>query len=124
MLKYVLEHLNEVAADSALPPAQPKPKQKKAPQIFIDWPNGKKHKFTVDTFADETDYVYKCTDTMGLYTKYFDSLRTAALWVFKYLDCGALSPKRENDIVRVEKNIERGIRKQQCPYGFRWEVKE
>ena len=124
MLKFILENLDEVPADIDLPPAQPKLGKTLAPEIFRNWPGHKHMKFEVDTLADENTYKYKCTDAMGIYTKYFDSLTTAALWVMKFLGTSGLSPKKPEDIERVKTVIQKAIRKGIKSYGFSWEMKE
>lgn len=96
-----------------------KPNKKKAPDIFVSWPNRPKDRYLADTLADETNYAIKCTSEFGV--KYFDSLDTAALWMMKYFIKG-MSPKKRSDMSSIKSRINNAIvNHRQSYYGLKWE---
>ena len=95
-----------------------KNKLKKAPEKFLSWPNDK---WAADTGADETNW--KVSATVGPYTKYFDSLDTAMMWVIRYLGRG-VSIKNLDHQKAVKERILTGVKAKKQPYGFAWTIKE
>lgn len=88
--------------DNAVLAAMPKtekPLHKKAPDMFLEWPN---NMWDADTKANSSNWQI-CATSNGK-TKYFDSLDTATLWAIKYITRG-YSPKKQNDIEDVSKII-------------------
>lgn len=101
--------------------SEPKPGRKKAPEIFVNWPNKPNDKFLANTLADETNYNIKCES--GDCVKYFDNLDTATLWVIKYLIKGK-SPKKTSDMDNIRHKIKMAIINNRQSYcGFKWEEK-
>lgn len=101
--------------------SEPKPGRKKAPEIFVNWPNKPSEKFLANTLADETNYIIKCASSEG--AKYFDSLDTAALWIIKYLARG-LSPKNIGHINNVKSRLGQVIRNDAKYFGFKWQTND
>lgn len=126
MLRKVVENLQEKCKPDDIKKLQNmkfelgvKPNKKKAPDIFINWPNRPKDRYLADTLADETNYVIKCTSEFGV--KYFDSLDIAALWMMKYFIKGT-SPKKTSDMSRIKSCINNAIvNHRQSYYGLKWE---
>lgn len=122
MLRNVVENLKiKCTSADTEKLASMKSGKKNAPDIFIEWSNSSKNKFEVDTRATEDNYKYKCSCSMGMHTKYFDSIETAALWVIKYCQQG-MSPKKEDHISSVEQTILKGVENGKGYYGFTWEA--
>lgn len=103
-------------ADNAVLAAMPtdKPNKKKAPQIFLDWPD---KKWDADTRADSNNWQICCSS--GSRVKYFDSLDTATLWAIKYLTVG-YSPKKQKDIDTVAGIIMSSIQTGKGYCNFKW----
>lgn len=89
-------------------------KLKKAPEQFVNWPG---NKWDADTGADETNWVVKAQ--VHTYTKYFNSIDTAILWVMKYASKG-MSPKNLTHYEIIRNRIEKGYDGKIMPYGFKW----
>lgn len=103
--------------DSAVLAAMPKsekPLHKKAPQVFLDWPN---NMWDADTRADS--YKWQICARANGKTKYFDSLDTAALWAIKYITRG-FSPKKQSDIDAVANTIMNRIHNGRSYCNFKW----
>lgn len=98
---------------SAMPKSE-KPQHKKAPQMFLDWPN---NMWEADTRADSTNWQIATSD--GRRTKYFNSLDTATLWAIKYITRG-YSPKNRGDIDNVANTIMNRIQTGKTYCGFKW----
>ena len=101
-------------------PSQPKPNTKKAPAIFQEWDQAHVSKWDVNTKANASNWVVKCTDQHSGDIKYFDSIYTATLWVIKYA-ARKVSPKNSKDINRVQETIQNAINSKKCKYNFFWE---
>lgn len=126
MLRKVVENLQTkcTPADAeklATMKSEPKPGRKKAPEIFVNWPNKPSEKFLANTLADETNYIIKCASSEG--AKYFDSLDTATLWIIKYLAKG-LSPKNIGHINNVKSRLGQVIRNDAKYFGFKWQAND
>lgn len=130
MLKYVLENLpSEPVKELAAPVYKPKPVASapkgdiEIPEFYNKWatPKGKKVKFEVDTFANEDDWKYKVTDSMGLHTVYFNSLEIMSYWVVKYLKQG--KPYISANLKNIRDNIVKSFETGKMVYGFKWEEK-
>lgn len=95
-------------------PAQAKPAHKKAPEMFLEWPN---NMWDADTRATPTNWQVcaTCNDK----TKYFDSLDTAALWAIKYITRG-FSPKKQGDIDTIARTIMNRIQNGRSYCNFKW----
>lgn len=98
-----------------------KPTKRKAPSIFLSWPNRPKDKFIADTLADEINYTVKCES--GSAIKYFNNIDTATLWAIKYLMQGK-SPKKTSDIDAIKYRISNAITSGNRYCGFYWETKK
>jgi inhibitor of KinA sporulation pathway (predicted exonuclease) len=126
MLRKVVENLQTkcTPADAeklATMKSAPRPGRKKAPEIFVNWPNKPNDRFKANTFADETNYIIKCESSDGI--KYFDNIDTATLWVIKYLIKGK-SPKKASDMDSIRHKIKMAIKNNRQSYcGFKWEEK-
>ena len=125
MLREVVEKMHVKCAEgdaSKLPHTPAKqikhPKSKRAPEIFINWPNDK---FNADTRADEGNYRVKCYAEDGQ-CKYFDSINTAALWTIKYV-VKHRSPKNQGDINAVVNEIIKSDAKHKQINNFYFEIK-
>jgi hypothetical protein len=116
--KCVVEDKEKFAAMPKTVKPIAKNKLKKAPEKFLSWPNDK---WAADTGADETNW--KISAVVGPYTKYFDSLDTAMMWVIKYLGRG-VSIKNLDHQNAVKQRILAGIQTKKQPYGFAWTMKE
>lgn len=95
-------------------PAQEKPAHKKAPDMFLEWPN---NMWDADTKATSTNWQV-CATCNGR-TKYFDSLDTAALWAIKYITRG-FSPKKQGDIDAIAHTIMNRIQNGRSYCNFKW----
>ena len=104
----------EDSAVLAAMPAQAKPAHKKAPEMFLEWPN---NMWDADTRATPTNWQVcaTCNDK----TKYFDSLDTAALWAIKYITRG-FSPKKQRDIDTIARTIMNRIQNGRSYCNFKW----
>ena len=102
-----------------------RPKQNPAPEIYRSWDGiPKNQKYQANTNASADNYKVCAFEHAHPETKiYFDSLNTAALWVIKFAT-GGMSPKKLEDIQRVEKNILNGFNKGKNSYAHTWEIKE
>lgn len=103
--------------DNAVLAAMPKtekPLHKKAPDMFLEWPN---NMWDADTKANSSNWQI-CATSNGK-TKYFDSLDTATLWAIKYITRG-YSPKKQNDIEDVSKIIIHRIQSGKSYCNFKW----
>ena len=119
MLAEVVEKMKKNCRpeDNAVLSAMPKsdkPMHKKAPQMFLDWPN---NMWDADTRAGTTNWQICATD--GRRTKYFDSLDTATLWAIKYITRG-YSPKKQGDIDSVAHTIMNRIQTGKTYCGYKW----
>lgn len=94
-------------------------KNRKAPNIFLSWPDKPSEKFLANTLADETNYKIKCESDSAV--KYFDSADTATLWAIKYLMKGK-SPKRQKDLDTIKSRIGTAIYNGAQYCGFKWEA--
>lgn len=124
MLRKVVENLQTKCSPAdadklATMKSSPKLGKKRAPDIFVNWPNKPGEKFLADTLADETNYAVRCVSSDG--DKYFDSLDTATLWMIKYFIKGK-SPKKAKDVDSIRHKIKMAIKNNKQPYyGFKWE---
>lgn len=119
MLAEVVEKMKKNCRpeDSAILSAMPKtekPGYKKAPQMFLDWPN---NMWDADTRADSSNWQI-CASANGR-TKYFDSLDTATLWAIKYITRG-YSPKKTKDVETVAQTIMNRIQTGKGYCNFKW----
>jgi DNA polymerase III epsilon subunit-like protein len=90
-------------------------KLKRALAKFVNWPADK---WDADTGANEDNWVLKCS--AGSYTKYFDSVETAILWIMRYASKG-MSPKNLAHYEIVWKKINKGLNSSISSYNFEWE---
>lgn len=97
-------------------PNQSKPKGKKSPKMFLEWPADK---WEADTRANPNNWQICCYTTDGAKVKYFDTLDTATLWAIKYITKGR-SPKRQSDIDCVAKSIMKSVENGTRYCGFKW----
>ena len=116
MLKYVQEHLNDVAEEDAskLPPAKKKidtkndaPATVEEHERYNTW--GKAKRLVADTGADENNWAIRCEFNDGNgnpQQKYFDSIRTAVFWSIKYMNKNKLNISNGGHIKDVRYGIE------------------
>ena len=97
-------------------PNQSKPKGKKSPKMFLEWPADK---WEADTHANPNNWQICCYTTDGAKVKYFDTLDTATLQAIKYITKGR-SPKRQGDIDCVAKSIMKSVENGTRYCGFKW----
>lgn len=103
--------------DNAVLAAMPKtekPLHKKAPDVFLSWPN---NMWDADTKATESNW--QICAICNSKVKYFDSLDTATLWAIKYITRG-YSPKKQGDIDTVAKTIMNRIQTGKGYCNFHW----
>ena len=104
-------------------PSQPRPQmsnKKMAPEIFREWNRLNASKWEARTLADENNWVVRCIDKQTQHIKYFDSFNTAALWIIRYY-ARNVSPKKLEDVQRLEKIIKTAYQNNKSRYGFTWE---
>lgn len=102
-------------------PSQPKMKlaATQTPPIFNSWDGHPIWK--ANTNANEKRWVFKCTDQNNEKNcKYFDNINTVALWLIKY-SVRNISPKNENAIDQIRKNVINAIKNNNKRYGYIWE---
>lgn len=99
-------------------PSQKKPKTKKAPNLFLKWDG--QPKWEADTLADETKWMFKCTDQHSGDVKYFDSAETAALWIIRYI-ARNVSPKSSEHRQRIANAVAAAVESGKCRYNCYWE---
>ena len=99
-------------------PSQKKPKTKKAPNLFLKWEG--QPKWEADTLADETKWMFKCTDQHSGDVKYFDSAETAALWIIRYI-ARNVSPKSSEHRQRIANAVAAAVESGKCRYNCYWE---
>jgi DNA polymerase III epsilon subunit-like protein len=102
----------------AIPSQRKYPADKKAPAIFQAW--SAQAKWEADTLADETNWVFKCTDQHSGNVKYFNSSNTAALWAIKYM-ARNVSPKKTDAVQKIESAIIAAHQSGKCRYNCYWE---
>lgn len=96
-----------------------KSSNKRAPEIFINWPA---NKMEADTGATrETNWQYKWSRNGQ--SKYFDTFDTMIMWAIRYITSGR-SIKKSSDIKAVEKKINNAIRSQTKFMQGKWEKRE
>ena len=99
-------------------PSQKKPKTKKAPNLFLKWDG--QPKWEADTLADESKWMFKCTDQHSGDVKYFDSAETAALWIIRYI-ARNVSPKSSEHRQRIANAVAAAVESGKCRYNCYWE---
>ena len=99
-------------------PSQKKPKTKKAPNLFLKWDG--QPKWEADTLADESKWMFKCTDQHSGGVKYFDSAETAALWIIRYI-ARNVSPKSSEHRQRIANAVAAAVESGKCRYNCYWE---
>lgn len=99
-------------------PSQKKPKTKKAPNLFLKWEG--QPKWEADTLADESKWMFKCTDQHSGDVKYFDSAETAALWIIRYI-ARNVSPKSSEHRQRIANAVTAAVENNKCRYNCYWE---
>lgn len=119
MLAEVVEKMKKNCRpeDNAVLSAMPKSEKlnhKKAPQMFLNWPN---NMWEANTHANESNW--QICATCNSRVKYFDSLDTATLWAIKYITRG-YSPKNKGDIDTVANAITSRIQTGKGYCGFHW----
>lgn len=125
MLCTVVKNLKTICAPDAKEKIEQMPKTvkpvpnadkklKRAPAKFVNWPA---NKWEADTGANKDNWAICCK--VHTYTKYFDSMETAILWVMRYASKG-MSPKNLTHYEIIRKKIEMGF-KGAMPYSFTWE---
>lgn len=127
MLKTIFEHSKELNKDKcAAAPLFPtiKPPKKKAPEIFVNWPNKKENMFIVDTLANENNWSFYAEDVMNGKKKYFNTVETAVLWLMKYRPAGpGFSPKNPAQIKKIQSKINKALEKNSNYCNFKWIMK-
>ena len=99
-------------------PSQKKPKTKKAPNLFLKWDG--QPKWEANTLADESKWMFKCTDQHSGDVKYFDSAETAALWIIRYI-ARNVSPKSSEHRQRIANAVAAAVESGKCRYNCYWE---
>lgn len=99
-------------------PSQKKPKINKAPSIFQQWSG--QGKWEANTNADESKWMFKCTDQHSGNVKYFDSADTATLWIIRYI-ARNVSPKSSEHRQRIANAIVAAMENNKCRYNCYWE---
>jgi DNA polymerase III epsilon subunit-like protein len=126
MLKVVVENLNKKChpkdGQTMLTMAsQTKPDSAKAPKRFIQW--DKYDKWTAPTDSNENSWIIKAYDKDSPNkVRYFNSIHMAALWSIKYV-AKQVSPKKPEDVAKVERAILSAINLKKCRYNCYWEYK-
>lgn len=128
MLRSVAMNLPESCSEAdkarlAAIPTQPKPFPKKTKvtnPLWKEWLTSKPaDRWHIETHADVDHWKVKVMSPIGLYT-FFSSLEDAALWVMWFNLASGFSPRKQNDIDTVIKNI----RKNKNFCGLTWYIKE
>lgn len=128
MLRSVAMNLPESCSEAdkarlAAIPTQPKPFPKKTKvtnPLWKEWLTSKPaDRWHIETHADVDHWKVKVVSPIGLYT-FFSSLEDAALWVMWFNLASGFSPRKQNDIDTVIKNI----RKNKNFCGLTWYIKE
>lgn len=128
MLRSVAMNLPEACSEAdkarlAAIPTQPKPFPKKTKvtnPLWKEWLTSKPaDRWHIETHADVDHWKVKVVSPIGLYT-FFSSLEDAALWVMWFNLASGFSPRKQNDIDTVIKNI----RKNKNFCGLTWYIKE
>ena len=102
-------------------PSQKRPKVGGgAPEIFQKWNQLNSPKWSADTLADEECWCVKCTCNQSGKIKYFDSFNTAALWLIRYYVRNK-SPKKAEEVQKIEQTIKTAVQNKKSRYGFAWE---
>lgn len=101
---------------SAMPKSKTQTNSKKAPEIFVSWPD---NKWDADTRATTSNWQICCWNGDQGRVKYFDSLDTAVLWSIRYITKGR-SPKKQGDIEAVAKAIIDKVGSGTKYCGFYW----
>lgn len=96
-------------------PKSVKPNVKRAPQMFLEWPN---NMWEADTKGTYSNWQIMAKNDNGD-VKYFDSLNTATLWAIKYITRG-YSPKKQGDIDTVANTIMGRIQSGKPYCNFKW----
>ena len=124
-LNYVINHINELAGASVeqLPKSQRLKAPRQFPDIWYEWKEGRGQLWKANTLGSDENYKIALYNFNDNKTKYFDSLETATLWVFKYLRPAGKSVKNEENRNQVAKKIENSIQNKGKYFGMEWHVK-
>lgn len=102
-------------------PSQKRPKVGNGtPAIFQKWEGLSSNKWDADTLGNEECWCVKCTCNQNGNIKYFDSFNTAALWLIRYYVRNK-SPKKIEEVQKIEQTIKTAIQNKKNRYGFVWE---
>ena len=125
MLKVVVENLNTkchpadgqtilMMASQKRPATAPK-----VPKRFIQW--DQYDKWTAPTDSNKNKWIIRAVDKDDKNkVQYFNDIHMASLWSIKYV-ARQLSPKKPDDVAKVERAIYSAITLQKCRYNCRWE---
>ena len=102
-------------------PGNIKPKvssnKKTAPKSFLRLEEGGT-RWEPITGADKNNYKFKGINCLNKEV-YFNDIETAAMWCIKYSVKG-VSPKNKNQVMKVEKNINKALNKNSKYCGIKW----
>ena len=77
---------------------------KKAPALFVSWPQDK---WAADTGAKKNT-PYKYTVTAGTHEKYFKDMDTLVMWIIRYMTTG-VSIKNDAQVAKVKERIKQSL---------------
>ena len=92
-------------------------KKKTAPKSFLKLEEGGT-RWEPITGADKNNYTFKGINCVNKEV-YFNDIETAAMWCIKYSVKG-VSPKNKNQVMKVEKNINKALNKNGKYCGVKW----
>ena len=85
---------------------------KKAPALFVSWPQDK---WAADTGAKKNT-PYKYTVTAGTREKYFKDMDTLVMWIIRYMTTG-VSIKNEVQVAKVKERIKQSLKDGKTRYN-------
>lgn len=121
-LNYVINHINELAGASIeqLPKNQRLKQPRPLPDIWYTWTEGRGKLWKADTLGTPESYKIMVYNPNENKKKYFDSVETAMLWIFKYLRPNGRSVKNDKHRNQICLNIEKAIQNKKKYFGFVW----
>ena len=102
----------EDAAEIAAIPSNKIRTGKKAPALFVSWPQDK---WAADTGAKKNT-PYKYTVTIGTREKYFKDMDTLVMWIIRYMTTG-VSIKNETQVAKVKERIKQSLKDGKTRYN-------
>jgi len=97
---------------------------KKAPDIWFEWSENIKDKWSANGYGDKDNYFIKVIKFKTKQVIYFKDLKTALLWVMKYYDLGqTLSPKKAKNYVKIYYDLLDSMKKKKLYEGGYWKLR-